>query len=158
MNNINSAETLQKGLAPSCPPFGKPAGGEGFLSTREAGAVRASDAGACGTSVGKEASTGCDPLGNCHLTSRQYDGWGNMALCSQIHHHWQVRSVCASWSFQGADWGCDRFAGDAAVGKSSLLIRLTDQRFLANPDPTVSTNVPLSGGALLSFLMNCGWT
>ncbi|GJJ12284.1 hypothetical protein Clacol_006525 [Clathrus columnatus] len=26
--------------------------------------------------------------------------------------------------------------GDAAVGKSSLLIRLTDQRFLANPDPT----------------------
>ena len=28
--------------------------------------------------------------------------------------------------------------GDAAVGKSSLLMRLTDQRFLANPDPTVS--------------------
>ena len=28
-------------------------------------------------------------------------------------------------------------AGDAGVGKSSLLIRLTDQRFLANPDPTV---------------------
>ena len=27
--------------------------------------------------------------------------------------------------------------GDAGVGKSSLLIRLTDQRFLANPDPTV---------------------
>ncbi|KAJ3888854.1 ras-domain-containing protein [Lentinula edodes] len=27
--------------------------------------------------------------------------------------------------------------GDAAVGKSSLLIRLTDQRFLANPDPTL---------------------
>jgi GTPase SAR1 family protein len=27
--------------------------------------------------------------------------------------------------------------GDAAVGKSSLLIRLTDQRFVANPDPTV---------------------
>jgi hypothetical protein len=31
-------------------------------------------------------------------------------------------------------WG---FAGDAGVGKSSLLVRLTDQRFLANPDPTV---------------------
>lgn len=30
------------------------------------------------------------------------------------------------------------FTGDAAVGKSSLLVRLTDQRFLANPDPTVS--------------------
>jgi hypothetical protein len=30
-----------------------------------------------------------------------------------------------------------RSAGDAGVGKSSLLIRLTDQRFLANPDPTV---------------------
>ncbi|RDB22958.1 Ras-related protein RABB1c [Hypsizygus marmoreus] len=27
--------------------------------------------------------------------------------------------------------------GDAAVGKSSLLIRLTDQRFLLNPDPTL---------------------
>lgn len=27
--------------------------------------------------------------------------------------------------------------GDAAVGKSSLLVRLTDQRFMANPDPTV---------------------
>ncbi|EMD38110.1 hypothetical protein CERSUDRAFT_113244 [Gelatoporia subvermispora B] len=27
--------------------------------------------------------------------------------------------------------------GDAAVGKSSLLIRLTDQRFLNNPDPTL---------------------
>ncbi|KIM36465.1 hypothetical protein M413DRAFT_449169 [Hebeloma cylindrosporum] len=27
--------------------------------------------------------------------------------------------------------------GDAAVGKSSLLTRLTDQRFLANPDPTL---------------------
>ncbi|KAK7030422.1 hypothetical protein VNI00_014166 [Paramarasmius palmivorus] len=31
----------------------------------------------------------------------------------------------------------DFFAGDAAVGKSSLLVRLTDQRFLANPDPTL---------------------
>ncbi|EGN95854.1 hypothetical protein SERLA73DRAFT_142810 [Serpula lacrymans var. lacrymans S7.3] len=27
--------------------------------------------------------------------------------------------------------------GDAAVGKSSLLVRLTDQRFLTNPDPTL---------------------
>jgi hypothetical protein len=27
--------------------------------------------------------------------------------------------------------------GDAAVGKSSLLVRLTDQRFLTNPDATV---------------------
>jgi len=27
--------------------------------------------------------------------------------------------------------------GNAAVGKSSLLVRLTDQRFLANPDPTL---------------------
>ncbi|KAM5538100.1 hypothetical protein V8D89_008297 [Ganoderma adspersum] len=27
--------------------------------------------------------------------------------------------------------------GDAAVGKSSLLVRLTDQRFVANPDPTL---------------------
>lgn len=34
-------------------------------------------------------------------------------------------------------WCSSRRIGDAAVGKSSLLIRLTDQRFLANPDPTV---------------------
>ncbi|KAI9574115.1 ras family-domain-containing protein [Boletus coccyginus] len=27
--------------------------------------------------------------------------------------------------------------GDAGVGKSSLLVRLTDQRFVANPDPTL---------------------
>lgn len=27
--------------------------------------------------------------------------------------------------------------GDAGVGKSSLLVRLTDQRFLANSEPTV---------------------
>ncbi|KAG8958258.1 hypothetical protein FRC00_002901 [Tulasnella sp. 408] len=27
--------------------------------------------------------------------------------------------------------------GDAAVGKTSLLVRLTDQRFLQNPDPTL---------------------
>ncbi|KAJ7766225.1 hypothetical protein B0H16DRAFT_1793334 [Mycena metata] len=27
--------------------------------------------------------------------------------------------------------------GDAAFGKSSLLVRLTDQRFLANSDPTL---------------------
>ena len=30
-----------------------------------------------------------------------------------------------------------RSTGDAGVGKSSLLVRLTDQRFVANPDPTV---------------------
>ena len=28
--------------------------------------------------------------------------------------------------------------GDSGVGKSSLLVRLTDQRFLNHPDPTVS--------------------
>jgi hypothetical protein len=33
--------------------------------------------------------------------------------------------------------------GDAGVGKSSLLVRLTDQRFLANPDPTVRILFPL---------------
>jgi Ras-related protein Rab-2A len=36
--------------------------------------------------------------------------------------------------------------GDAGVGKSSLLVRLTDQRFLANPDPTVR---------ILSILIPC---
>ncbi|KAJ7443138.1 hypothetical protein FB451DRAFT_95344 [Mycena latifolia] len=33
--------------------------------------------------------------------------------------------------------------GDAAVGKSSLLVRLTDQRFLANPDPTFVLLAPV---------------
>ena len=42
-------------------------------------------------------------------------------------------------------------AGDAAVGKSSLLVRLTDQRFLANPDPTVSTECSLRPVALERF-------
>ena len=60
-----------------------------------------------------------------------------MALCSQVHHHWRAGSICATLLFQGTD-RCVRFVGDAAVGKSSLLVRLTDQRFLANPDPTVS--------------------
>lgn len=42
------------------------------------------------------------------------------------------------YCFKKANWRRVRPTGDAAVGKSSLLIRLTDQRFLANPDPTVS--------------------
>jgi len=43
-----------------------------------------------------------------------------------------------------------RSTGDAAVGKSSLLIRFTDQRFLANPDPTVSVECSHASGALRS--------
>ncbi|THU96951.1 ras-domain-containing protein [Dendrothele bispora CBS 962.96] len=38
--------------------------------------------------------------------------------------------------------------GDAAVGKSSLLVRLTDQRFLANPDPTLGVEF---GSKLISI-------
>ncbi|KAF8516928.1 ras-domain-containing protein [Hysterangium stoloniferum] len=38
--------------------------------------------------------------------------------------------------------------GDAAVGKSSLLIRLTDQRFLTNPDPTLGVEF---GSKLIHF-------
>ncbi|KAJ6575842.1 P-loop containing nucleoside triphosphate hydrolase protein [Mycena sp. CBHHK59/15] len=38
--------------------------------------------------------------------------------------------------------------GDAAVGKSSLLVRLTDQRFLANPDPTLGVEF---GSKLISL-------
>jgi len=54
-----------------------------------------------------------------------------------------VQSVCLG-RFSGADGVvCDRSVGDAAVGKSSLLVRLTDQRFLANPDPTVSAECPI---------------
>lgn len=78
-----------------------------------------------------------------------------MALCSQIHHHWRVGSLHVSRSFQRADRGCDHFVGDAAVGKSSLLVRLTDQRFLANPDPTVNSEC---SPVVLSLLMNRGWT
>ena len=130
-----------KSLAPS---FGKPANGEDLRSTRR---LRA--AGVCGD--GELGS----PLGNCHLTSRVYHGWRNMALCSQVHHHWRVGPACASRLFPRADRGCGRSAGDAAVGKSSLLVRLTDQRFLANPDPTVSTEYP---EVALSFLMDRFWT
>lgn len=39
--------------------------------------------------------------------------------------------------------------GDAAVGKSSLLVRLTDQRFLANPDPTLGVEF---GSKLINIL------
>ncbi|KAI0683344.1 P-loop containing nucleoside triphosphate hydrolase protein [Cytidiella melzeri] len=39
--------------------------------------------------------------------------------------------------------------GDSAVGKSSLLIRLTDQRFLANPDPTIGVEF---GSKLINIL------
>ena len=46
-----------------------------------------------------------------------------------------VRSKSDSTTeWQLTHWIC---TGDAAVGKSSLLTQLTDQRFLANPDPTV---------------------
>ncbi|KXN87186.1 GTP-binding protein YPTC4 [Leucoagaricus sp. SymC.cos] len=38
--------------------------------------------------------------------------------------------------------------GDAAVGKSSLLVRLTDQRFLTNPDPTLGVEF---GSKLISI-------
>jgi Ras-related protein Rab-2A len=39
----------------------------------------------------------------------------------------------ASWDF------LSKFiiVGDSGVGKSSLLVQLTDQRFLAEPDPTI---------------------
>lgn len=56
-----------------------------------------------------------------------------MALCVQIHHN--------RLGFLGLLMGCtlteSLLAGDPSVGKSSLLVRLTDQRFLANPEPTV---------------------
>ena len=38
--------------------------------------------------------------------------------------------------------------GDASVGKSSLLVRLTDQRFLSNPDPTLGVEF---GSKLISI-------
>ncbi len=55
-----------------------------------------------------------------------------MALCSQIHHYRRAVFLVSPPHRLTHDE-----TGDAAVGKSSLLVRLTDQRFLANPDPTV---------------------
>ncbi|KZT01748.1 uncharacterized protein LAESUDRAFT_628360, partial [Laetiporus sulphureus 93-53] len=47
------------------------------------------------------------------------------------------------------------------VGKSSLLIRLTDQRFLANPDPTVGAEFSSKLVTILrrirSSSSNVGW-
>jgi hypothetical protein len=45
--------------------------------------------------------------------------------------------------------------GDAGVGKSSLLVRLTDQRFLANPDPTV--RILSASDLVYSRLYNQAW-
>lgn len=49
--------------------------------------------------------------------------------------------VTLDFSHHSYRYGGFVVTGDAAVGKSSLLIRLTDQRFLANPDPTVNHHV-----------------
>jgi Ras family len=56
-----------------------------------------------------------------------------------IAHAQSLNAICHLW------WRCTfrdyvlKFVliGDAAVGKSSLLVRLTDERFLTNPDATV---------------------
>jgi len=52
--------------------------------------------------------------------------------------------------------------GDAGVGKSSLLIRLTDQRFLAGPDPTLGVefgskllDIPIDGGKEKKVKLQC---
>lgn len=44
--------------------------------------------------------------------------------------------------------------GDAAVGKSSLLVRLTDSRFLVNPDATVCSRLPCLSNDDLQILLN----
>ena len=56
-----------------------------------------------------------------------------MALCFQVCYHRYVQSAI----LQNDSNNTFLSVGDAAVGKSSLLTQLTDQRFLANPDPTV---------------------
>jgi len=42
--------------------------------------------------------------------------------------------------------------GDASVGKSSLLVRLTDRRFLTNPDATVSTCSSIHAHPMASWM------
>jgi hypothetical protein len=61
-------------------------------------------------------------------------GRSQLELCSQIYHH-RCGVPSATATLRSAKLVIS--VGDAGVGKSSLLIRLTDQRFLANPDPTV---------------------
>lgn len=61
------------------------------------------------------------------------NGRNYLALCPEIYHH---RCVTRYWLHSGKGL-IAHSQGDAGVGKSSLLVRLTDQRFLANPDPTV---------------------
>ena len=92
---------------------------------------------------------------NC--TPENRSGWGSAHVirygygmtayaCHRAHRHSSAPpallrtltlpppSTMANWDYVLKFIIC----GDAAVGKSSLLVRLTDQRFLANPDPTVS--------------------
>jgi hypothetical protein len=65
------------------------------------------------------------------------DGGHHMALCPQVYHHRCVATPLDVLALIAAP-------GDAAVGKSSLLVRLTDQRFMTNPDPTVRPYAPRS--------------
>jgi len=62
--------------------------------------------------------------------ARSDDGGHHMALCPQVYHHRCVATPLDVLALIAAP-------GDAAVGKSSLLVRLTDQRFMTNPDPTL---------------------
>lgn len=76
--------------------------------------------------------------------------WGRAGAAAWLPHLWRLwlRMLCpftisnkhpsskvamASWDF------LSKFVlvGDVGTGKSSLLVQLTDQRFLADPDPTV---------------------
>lgn len=41
--------------------------------------------------------------------------------------------------------------GDSSVGKSSILVRLTDSRFLKDPDPTVSARAMANAGSSRSL-------
>jgi hypothetical protein len=79
-------------------------------------------------------------------SSQPWDGGDHMALCFQVHNH---RSVALCLRLASVVRYYRRAQGDAAVGKSSLLIRLTDQRFLANPDPTVRVFPPHSATRLM---------
>lgn len=71
------------------------------------------------------------------MVARSDDGGHNMALRPQVYHH-----RCVATPLDVLALIVLAAPGDAAVGKSSLLVRLTDQRFMTNPDPTVRAHAP----------------
>ena len=84
------------------------------------------------------------------MVARCDDGGHNMALRPQVYHH-----RCVATPLDVLALIVLAAPGDAAVGKSSLLVRLTDQRFMTNPDPTVRAHAP--GSRILTTDLYAAW-